>query len=600
MKALTASFSSSKLEYAWSLDEIEATLPGDWSPYEFLMLEFRASSSQRFDLAIEAGDGSRIAKRIHPFANAWVRASIPLRFYRQPARDGHDLAATFNHPRGSYWINIHTNDYGPLDDVRAIGVRMIDPVGEPTIEIRSVALAKDDPGDEVLEREPLIDELGQYTRVDWSGKVASLDQLRSVWKAEDESLRAELPGRCSFGGFIDGPTQRATGFFRVERVDGRWWFVCPHGHLFWSTGVNGVRVHPERRIEGRERLFAAIPPEPERTFYAWNVRRRFGDDRWRTKWAELTTRRLRAWGFNTVHNWGAPSETDPEPAVPYAMMLRGWQSGLSVMGMADVYAEDFAERVEVMARQQLEPRHDDPNMFGYFIGNEPPWPGPESLLCDAILKLPAETPTQKRLKSHLAKRDTPARHKAFAMEAFQLYLDTINAAVRKYAPNHLNLGIRFGGDVSDELVKASHGFDVFSLNVYKTAPPREVLDRISELSQRPLLIGEFHIGCPERGLASGLVQAANQEERAAGYRYYVEQCAAHSAVIGAHWFQWIDQPATGRFDGENYNIGFVDVTDQPYAELVAGARLTHSRLLEVHSGRASPSARPHPARSDAP
>jgi hypothetical protein len=38
-------------------------------------------------------------------------------------------------------------------------------------------------------------------------------------------------------------------------------------------------------------------------------------------------------------------------------------------------------------------------------------------------------------------------------------------------------------------------------------------------------------------------------------------------------------------DGENYNIGFVDVTDRPYPELVAAAKATHKRLLEVHSGK---------------
>jgi len=108
------------------------------------------------------------------------------------------------------------------------------------------------------------------------------------------------------------------------------------------------------------------------------------------------------------------------------------------------------------------------------------------------------------------------------------------------------------------------------------------------LVQRPILIGEFHIGVPERGLAPRLVQAANQVERAAAYRYYVEQCAAHPALVGTHWFQWLDQPASGRNDGENYNIGFIDVTDQPYAEMVAAAKLTHERVLEVHRGTTPP------------
>jgi hypothetical protein len=41
-------------------------------------------------------------------------------------------------------------------------------------------------------------------------------------------------------------------------------------------------------------------------------------------------------------------------------------------------------------------------------------------------------------------------------------------------------------------------------------------------------------------------------------------------------------------DGENYNIGFVDVTDRPYPELVEAAKATHKRLFDVHSGRILP------------
>ena len=103
-----------------------------------------------------------------------------------------------------------------------------------------------------------------------------------------------------------------------------------------------------------------------------------------------------------------------------------------------------------------------------------------------------------------------------------------------------------------------------------------------------MIIGEFHIGVPGRGLSAGLVQARDQGERGIAYRYYVESVASHPAMIGTHWFQWVDQPVTGRGDGENYNIGFVDVTDRPYPELVAALKATHKRLLAVHSGKEPP------------
>jgi hypothetical protein len=59
-------------------------------------------------------------------------------------------------------------------------------------------------------------------------------------------------------------------------------------------------------------------------------------------------------------------------------------------------------------------------------------------------------------------------------------------------------------------------------------------------------------------------------------------------LIGTHWFQWADQPSTGRFDGENYNIGLVDVTDRPYPELVGALVETHRRAFRIHSGEIAP------------
>ena len=118
--------------------------------------------------------------------------------------------------------------------------------------------------------------------------------------------------------------------------------------------------------------------------------------------------------------------------------------------------------------------------------------------------------------------------------------------------------------------------------------PTKQLERSYRLPGRPILIGEFHIGVPENGLGSGLVQAMNQTERGIGYRYYVEQAVSLPYCLGAHWFTWRDEPVLGRMDGENYNIGFVDVTDRPYPELVEAARVTHKRLHDVHAGKVPP------------
>jgi hypothetical protein len=280
----------------------------------------------------------------------------------------------------------------------------------------------------------------------------------------------------------------------------------------------------------------------------------------------------------------------------YIVFLRGWGMETGYMGMPDVYSPEFPKIADRAAAEQCAPRRDDPYLVGYFIANEPPWPGRESQVVDTILERPPSA-IQRELKAFLASGDTPERRKAFVYRAFDRYLEVVNAAVRKHDPNHLNLGLRFGGSVPPpEIVRASRAFSVYSMNVYAYSINPQVLDKIYELTGRPILVGEFHIGTPGRGLAAGLVQAANQEERGVAYRYYVEQAASHPAFIGTSWFQWIDQPSTGRGDGENYNIGLVDVTDRPYREMVEAMQATHRRLYAVHAGKEPPFSRKARAR----
>ena len=598
-------FEGTRTEYKWSIKDLAPDLPSDWTDYNFLVLDMRASSSERFQLEIFTKD-AMVAKRIQPFQNTWVRAAIPLELYRKPAREGFDLAATYNKHRDSYWININFGGWAPIGEVQAIGVQMDGPIGRPSLEIRSVKLAKDDPGDAVLEPKVVVDEFGQWIPADWPGKAKGLDDLKKAWAKENASLKPGAFGYDKYGGYLH--TQAAaTGFFRVEQIDGRWWFVDPDGHLFYSTGVNGIGTSSGTPVANRQEIFASLPPaQPGRgpggaglaSFYTRNLQLRYGQD-FNAAWGELTFRRLDAWGFNTVAGFGStpPTSIAKDGARrPYTIMLRG-QTGPNVMGMPDVYSPDFEQRVDQMA-QRCASLKDDPFLLGYFVGNEPPWPTRESLLCDALLAGP-DSVIKSRLAEFLKAGDTPERRRQFVYDAFGHFLATLNAAIKKYDPNHLNLGIRLGGEVPDEVIKACRVFDVCSINVYDFAIPQKTLDRYAALTARPLIGGEFHFGAPERGLGGGLRQVANQTERGVAYQHYVEHAASHPSMIGTHWFQWIDQPSTGRSDGENYNIGVVDVTDRPYDEMIGAVVRTHQRLYQIHAGKTRPTERLPKGRSTA-
>ena len=206
---------------------------------------------------------------------------------------------------------------------------------------------------------------------------------------------------------------------------------------------------------------------------------------------------------------------------------------------------------------------------------------------DLILAGPP-TATRAALQAWLAQGDTEARRKAFVGDAFERYIAITSAAVKRHDPNHLDLGMRSGGKPTAAEIRAARAFDVYSVNIYQDQVTVPRLREVAELTGKPVLIGEFHFGTPGRGMAASLVQVRDQQQRGRAYRFYVEQAFAMPEMIGTHYFQWADQPSTGRFDGENYNIGFVDVTDRPYADLIDAMVQTHRRVRRLHAGEMTP------------
>ena len=123
--------------------------------------------------------------------------------------------------------------------------------------------------------------------------------------------------------------------------------------------------------------------------------------------------------------------------------------------------------------------------------------------------------------------------------------------------------------------------DVVTVNAYANSV-FNLSTRMFDLgAERPILVGEFHFGCYDRGMFKpGLAPVWNQTERARSYTRFVEGCLQHPLIVGCHWFQYRDQPLLGRGDGEAYQIGFVDVCDRPYPEMTRAARKLGGELYE--------------------
>jgi len=364
--------------------------------------------------------------------------------------------------------------------------------------------------------------------------------------------------------------------------------------------------------------------EPHRTtvvnYVAANIIRALGAEDWHRKWAEIALAELRRLRFNTVGNW-SDWQWARESHFPYVrpMGFTPRRTSFVYRDFPDVFHPEFEKDAADYA-SVLEETAEDPAFIGYFLMNEPTWGFSKELPAAGMLFVTPDCHSRKELAAFLRKkyRNDQALSEAwkigvnfdqvaagkwttrlteeanrdlreFSVIMAKRYFETISAACREADPNHLNLGMRWAGVPPMWAVEGMKSFDVFSMNCYMEKIPRDVTDEIHKLLEMPIIIGEWHFGALDVGLpSSGIGHLHNQTDRGKAYRVYIEDAAANPNCVGTHWFTLYDESAVGRFDGENYNIGFLDVCNRPYKELSEAGIASHERIYQVAMGEVEP------------
>jgi hypothetical protein len=505
----------------------------------------------------------------------------------------------------------------------------------PEFEIASLTLSDTLPTPYSQVSKPVIDSFGQPEGKEWPGRISSAEQLISAnLELEKSVANAKFSQEFSKYGGWKAKRFKATGFFRTEHDGQRWWLVDPEGYAFLSVGIDCMRATSSGPVNGIEDLFEWLPEKSDQKFsdavsergavktvdfYKANLIRVFGKE-WNSRWSKMTAGLLRSMNVNTVGNW-SDIRFAQENNLPYVIPLNRFPGTSTFLyrDFPDVFSEEYKTNSEEFAKQLLDYK-EDPYLIGYFLRNEPQWAFGYHNLAFEMFATDQQSATKDqfvkwisskyndeievfnkswqlsldnfdRLKTLIFK-DYPSVEAdsdfyTFSTIMVKKYVDVPCDEVVKVDRNHLNLGMRYAWISSDLLYKAGERFDVFSINGYGYNPPPT--EEIAKRSNKPVMIGEFHHGAVDRALpATGITGVISQEERAAAYRNYVEQGFARPELIGMHYFQWIDQPYYGRFDGENYNIGVVTIQNLPYPELTEAMRLTNRRIYAVGMGTDEP------------
>lgn len=584
-----------------------------------------------------------------------------------------------------------------LSQIAKLEFSMIGVLNDKTLQLSNVRIRQNPPSDPQWTA-GIVDEFGQNALRDFPNKIKSLSQLKQAADEElaylDNSTGPE--NRSQFGGYTAGPKLEATGFFRTEKVNGKWWMVDPQGNVFFSHGPANVRMAnmttltgidydapeiKERRLdettpedsmgiiaisdeakskryfisELRNKMFnwlpkyddplaehysyrrsthkGAIPHGETYSFYRANLDRRYGNDgnySFLKKWHDVTVDRMRDWGFTSFGNWVDPSFFASKE-IPY--FANGWIIGdfKTLSGyknhwglMPDPFDPVFAQRAKVTIEEVAANVKNSPWCVGIFIDNEKSWgeregsvPQRYGIILDALSKNSDESPASKAFTSALEQKyeninalnnawstnisDWSSLKKGINFESYtdelvsdlstllemlgEQYFTVVHDTLADTMPNHLYMGARMANwGMPDEIIKASLKYsDVLSFNIYEEGVQEHAWAFLEEVDL-PVVVGEFHIGtATDSGLFNpGIVHASDQKDRAKMYTQYMKSVLDKPYMVGAHWFQYADEPITGRaFDGENANIGLVTVTDMPYPELSEAIKeITYSMYEE--------------------
>ena len=534
------------------------------------------------------------------------------------------------------------------EDIESIHLVSMPSFHDLEIKISQLNLSDERPGQFPIPDEKLIDEYGQYKKKDWPGKVKSLGELKTRLQAAMETSGSfGIENWNGFGGYSKKKLGEGTGFFTKIKAEGRWWLVDPQGYAFFSSGPCCTVARADCRVDGIEKLMDWLPdrndPEyasmyqeqlrffrdkncrPNNVVFSFeqaNLYRALGKD-WYEKWKKLIIGQLKANGLNTLANW-SDQDLFGKVEMSYVLSLDSFPETKKFIfrDFPDVLSDEYAEDARQCAAF-LTPFANDPRMIGYFLRNEPAWAFVDNLvLADELLynsesfvskdklieflKQKYETPEalskawnyryesfedlrKPVYKASSFSREAEADLKEFSKILLKTYVSIPSQECRKVAPHHMNLGMRWAWISDPDLISGWENFDVFSINCY-SVDPTPALDNVVKLGvDLPIIIGEFHFGALDMGQTStGLEGVTNQVERGKAYHYYTHRVAAHPNGVGCHWFQCYDQFALGRFDGENYNIGLIDICSLPNEVMLKAVKECAKGIYGVMEGAVPP------------
>jgi len=381
------------------------------------------------------------------------------------------------------------------------------------------------------------------------------------------------------------PVVEATGFYRVEQVDGVWWLIDPDGRLTWSIGVQSMG-----------NILWENPPLSK------HIEEKYGGDQ--SQYLEDQIPRLRRWNFTTSGSWSGPAfyslntrltarSEEPFPSFhfigfttvgdqEYSVRNReGIVNDFGEHAMADPFNPRWRARAEEKVREITSLYENIPWLVGYFVDNEINMRNLTSYLHSTYCRQELVRWLEERYEGNIGNLnkkwstrkkkyqytsfdqigdDIPDQEpspnaekdlRAFVRHLMKTYIDFTVDVIRKYDPDHLIVSNRFAlgsrtralNEVSD-FIDLFGRYDIVCTNLYAQsggsyAPDQmALLDYLHEKTGRPLLIGEYSFHANESNIPLdrwGEKIVATMKERGEAYERTMMSWSHLPYMVGAHF-----------------------------------------------------------------
>lgn len=286
--------------------------------------------------------------------------------------------------------------------------------------------------------------------------------LSVVWAA---------PELDRFGGF-KAIKRDATGFFRLDQINGRDCFVTPEGHPYIALGTNHIGKF----------LLDESQNGP--------ILKRFGGSE--EKAAAHLFQAVRDMAMNAGEAY-APIDPRLAKQMPYVLNVR-----FPVQGkyQFDIFDTAVQEAFRTSVTEQVTPVREDPFLLGIACPDLPLW---DQRRADYHKNLPQNTPGRKAYDEYFKKYPNATDDDFLGHVADTLYR-IVSQTSRTVAPNHLFFGERFQlrSNLSDPVIRAVGKYvDVFCTQALIRSPQRppewqvfqrEGWDHEYKVTGRPIMI----------------------------------------------------------------------------------------------------------------